>query len=190
MKIILNKDVVNLGEEGDVREVAPGYGRNYLIPKGLAVAYSKSNVAVFEGRRKAIEKRKDEKRQQAAGMKERIDALTLTIQVTAGETGRLFGSVNSATIMEELGKQGFDVERKRIEVPEHAIKQVGNYNVRVKLYGNEVATLKVQVFDPNAPKKTEAAPAPAADAAAPAEEVSPQEPESAAQEEVDSDDAK
>ncbi|HUZ16873.1 MAG TPA: 50S ribosomal protein L9 [Spirochaetia bacterium] len=157
MKIILNKDVVNLGEEGDVREVAPGYGRNYLIPRGLAVAYSTSSVALFEGRRKAIEKHKEEKRAQAATLKDRIQELNLTIQVTTGETGRLFGSVNNATIMEELAKNGIEVERKRIEVPEHSIKQTGNYTVRVKLYSSETALLKVAVVDPNEQKRAAAA---------------------------------
>lgn len=148
MKIILNKDVQNLGEEGDIREVARGYARNYLIPKGFGVAYTKQNLALLEGRRKAIEKRKEEKRDRAAGLRERIEALSLTIPMTVGETGRLFGSVTNAMISEELAKLGVEVERKRIEIPEHTIKMVGNYVVKVRLYGSEVASLKVSVTGP------------------------------------------
>lgn len=148
MKIILNKDVANLGEEGDVREVAPGYARNYLIPKGFGVAYTKQNLALLEGKRNSIEKRKEEKRERAAGLRERIEALSLRISMTVGESGRLFGSVTSAMIAEELSKQGIEIERKRIEIPEHTIKTTGNFVVRVKLYGSEVAELKVVVSGP------------------------------------------
>lgn len=148
MKIILSKDVQNLGEEGDIREVARGYARNYLIPQGFGVAYTKQNLALLEGRKKAIEQRKEEKRDRAKGLKERIEGLDITIQMTAGETGRLFGSVTNAMIVEELSKLGIEVERKRIEIPEHTIKTVGNFVVKVKLYGSEIASLKVTVEGP------------------------------------------
>jgi large subunit ribosomal protein L9 len=148
MKIILSKDVQNLGEEGDIREVARGYARNYLIPQGFGVLYSKQNLALLEGRKKAIEKRKVEKKDQAKGLKDRIEALAMKIQMTVGDSGRLFGSVTNAMIAEELSKLGIEVERKRIEIPEHTIKSVGNFVVKVKLYGNEVASLKVSVAGP------------------------------------------
>ena len=92
MKIILNQDVVNLGEEGDVCVVKDGYARNYLLPTGAAVIYNKANAALFASRAEAIEKRKVAKRAEAASLKEKLDAITLEIVVPAGESGKLFGS--------------------------------------------------------------------------------------------------
>lgn len=162
MKIILNHDVHNLGEEGDVREVAPGYARNYLIPQGFAVLHTAGNLALFNSRRAAIEKRKEEKRLESLSLKERLDGLSLTIETTSGETGRLFGSVTSATVMDELGKQGFEIERKRIELPEHSLKMTGSYKARVKLYDNNIAEINLEITSPEVRKKAEALKAAAA----------------------------
>jgi len=145
MKIILNQDVPNLGEEGDVVVVKDGYARNYLLPSGAAVLFNKGNQAIFKSRAEAIEKRKEEKRAASASMKERLDSMTLNLVVSAGETGRLFGSVASAMIQEEIAKRGITVDRKRIEVATHAIKAVGNYTVRVHLYENETSLVKIVV---------------------------------------------
>lgn len=146
MKVILTQDVVNLGEEGDVRVVKDGYARNYLLPTGAAVLYNKTNAAVFASRAAAIEKRKQEKRAAAASLKEKLDAVVLEIVVPAGESGKLFGSVTSQMIQEELGKLGFEVERKKIEVATHAIKMTGNYHVLVHLYENESSMIKLVVL--------------------------------------------
>ena len=145
MKIILNQDVVGLGEEGDIREVADGYGRNYLLPRKLAVAHSRQNLAQFTSRKSAIEGRKDEKRKEAMGLKERLEAEEILFSMPAGESGKLFGSVNNALVGAELEKRGFTIEKRRIEVPEHHIRQTGTFTVRIKLYGNEEAALKVVV---------------------------------------------
>ncbi len=145
MKIILNQDVVGLGEEGDIREVAEGYARNYLIPRKLAVPHNKQTLAQFTSRKSAIEGRKDEKRKEAMGLKERLQAEELRFTMPAGESGKLFGSVNNALIGAELEKRGYTLERKRIEVPEHHIRQAGAFTVKVKLYGNEEAALKIVV---------------------------------------------
>ncbi len=156
MKVILNQDVPNLGEEGDIVVVKRGYGRNYLLPKGLAVHFNKANQAVFASRAEAIEKRKEEKRKAAASTKERLDEMTLTVVVTAGDTGRLFGSVTSAIIQEALAKEGIDVERKRIEVETHAIRMIGDYKVRVRLYEGETAELNLIVTSEALLKKKQA----------------------------------
>ncbi|MEW5816028.1 MAG: 50S ribosomal protein L9 [Spirochaetota bacterium] len=145
MKIILNQDIPNLGEEGDIREVANGYARNFLIPAKLAVLYNQQSLKVFEQRRDVIEKRKEEKRKQALGLKERIEVEEIVMEVPAGDTGKLFGSVTSATIAEELEKKGINIERKRIEVPEHSIKMIGTYNLKIKLYDKHTANLKVTI---------------------------------------------
>ena len=145
MKIILNQDVVNLGEEGDVVVVKDGYARNYLLPTGAAVLYNKTNAAIFASRAAQIEKRKAEKRAQSASMKEKLDATVLNLIVPAGESGKLFGSVTSTMVQEALSKLGLEVERKRIEVATHAIKMVGTYSVIVHLYENEFSTVKLVV---------------------------------------------
>lgn len=147
MKIILKEDVYNLGEEGDIRVVKPGYGRNFLIPQGLAVPFTKGNAKMFEQRRDAIEKRKGEKRTAAMGLKERIETLELKIPMPAGDTGKLFGSVTNATIADALAREGIHVERKKIDLVEHAVKMIGKHKARVKLYESNVAELQFIVID-------------------------------------------
>ncbi len=145
VRVILTQDVPGLGEEGDIREVAAGYARNHLIPKSLAMPHTKQNMTRLESRRAAIEKRKEDKRREAMGLKERLEAEELVFTMPAGESGKLFGSVSNAIVAQELEKRGFSIERKRIEVPEHSIRMVGAYAVKVRLYGNEEATVKVTV---------------------------------------------
>ena len=145
MKVILNTDVTNLGEEGDIKDVAGGYARNYLIPNGMVLPYSRQNLALIESRRATIEKRKEDKRQQAKSARERLEEEPLTIQMTAGEKGKLFGSVTSQAIAERLEKKGIDVERKKIDIEGSTIKTLGTHTVRVRLYGDEEAQLKVVV---------------------------------------------
>jgi large subunit ribosomal protein L9 len=177
-KVILNQDVYNLGEEGDVREVAPGYARNFLIPQGLAVSFNKQNLAQFEQKREVIEKRKEEKRDVAKGLRERIESREINLEMPAGDTGKLFGSVNSATIVERLAADGISIERKKIDVPDNSIKMVGEYTVRIRLYGDEVAELKVTV-DPVGGKKKAAKEEKSAGASARAERRKDAEPTSA-----------
>ena len=146
MKIILNQDVVHLGEEGDVVEVKDGYARNYLLPTKAAVIYNKSNAALFKSRAAAIEKRKAEKRAASASLKERLDNVSLSIVVPAGESGKLFGSVTSTMVQTELQKLGFEIEKKKIEVATHAIKMTGTYTVVVHLYENDLSHIKLVVM--------------------------------------------
>jgi len=125
--------------------VADGYARNYLLPRKLAVPHSRQNLAQFSSRKSAIEGRKEEKRKEAMGLKERLEAEEFLFTMPAGESGKLFGSVSGALLAQELEKRGFPIEKKRIEVPEHHIRQTGTFTVKVKLYGNEEAALKVVV---------------------------------------------
>jgi ribosomal protein L9 len=145
MKVILNEDVKHLGEEGDVKEVANGYARNYLLPRGLAMPYSKEAVAYFESIRDQIEARKAAKRENAKSLKERIEGLAILISVPAGPNGKLYGSVTAQTLADELAKQGFEIERKRIEVPGSTIKMAGKFEVSIKLYESAVAKLPLTV---------------------------------------------
>jgi large subunit ribosomal protein L9 len=145
MKVILNKDVPSLGEEGDVKDVAPGYARNYLMPNGMVMPYNPQSLAQLESRRAAIEARKEQKLKDAQGTRERLENEEIEIKMTAGERGRLFGSVTSANIVEHLEKLGVSVDRKRVDVPGGTIKELGTFPIRVRLYGDEEATVKVRV---------------------------------------------
>ncbi|HTO24226.1 MAG TPA: 50S ribosomal protein L9 [Spirochaetia bacterium] len=145
MKVILNQDVTGLGEEGDIKDVAPGYARNFLLPQKLAVPHTKEFLAQLEHKRTAIEKRKETKRLEAAGLKERLEAEEIKFSLPAGENGKLFGSVNNANVVTELEKKGYTIEKKRIEIPEHTIRNTGTYKIRIRLYDKEEATVKLIV---------------------------------------------
>jgi len=169
MKVILNKDVNHLGEEGDVKIVADGYARNFLFPRSLALPYTPEVVAIFEGRKAEIEARKAAKREAAKSDKEKLEALALSVTVPASVGGKLYGAVSAQTVIELLAKEGFEFERKRVEIPGNAIKQTGAYKISVKLYENAVAEVHLEVKGqvdeskkeperkPRAEKKAEAA---------------------------------
>jgi len=145
MKIILNQDVKHLGEEGDIKDVANGYARNYLFPRNLAVPCNDMTVAYFENKKADIEARKADKRASAAGLKERLESAVVALIMPAGANGKLYGAVTNQTIADELLKQGFEVERKKIEVPGLTIKNVGKYSVTVRLYESATASVSVTV---------------------------------------------
>jgi large subunit ribosomal protein L9 len=146
MKVILNKDLSPLGEEGDVKDVARGYARNFLFPRGIALPYNEKTVKLFENRREEIELRKVQKRTDAAGLKERLEGLTPEITMPAGPNGKLYGAVTSQTVVDELAKHGFEIERKRVELPGPSIKNVGKYKITVKLYENAFAEITISVL--------------------------------------------
>ena len=145
MKVILNVDVKSLGEEGDVKNVANGYARNFLLPRNLAVPYNEATVLMFEARKAEIEARKEQKRKDSASLKEKLEASSLEVVMPAGANGKLYGAVTTNVISEALKKIGFDIERKRIELPGLAIKSVGTYKAVIKLYENQVAEIHVVV---------------------------------------------
>jgi large subunit ribosomal protein L9 len=145
MKVILNKDIATLGEEGDIKEVAKGYARNYLFPRGIALPYTSRMIKLIEGRRAEIESRKEQKRLDARGLKEKLDALELSITMPAGANGRLYGAVTSQTVVEELAKNGFQIERKRVELAGNAFKSVGKYKAAVKLYESQSAEITITI---------------------------------------------
>jgi large subunit ribosomal protein L9 len=145
MKVILNQDVKYLGEEGDVKIVANGYARNYLLPRKLAVQYNPYTVKFFEGKKAEIEERKLAKRADAQSLKEKLEAFVVEVSMSSGPTGKLYGAVTNQTIADELTRHGFDIERKRIEVPGLAIKHTGKYAAAVHLYESASATVQIVV---------------------------------------------
>ncbi|HNY23031.1 MAG TPA: 50S ribosomal protein L9 [Treponemataceae bacterium] len=161
MKVILNQDVKHLGEEGDVKDVATGYARNYLFPRNFAVPCNDVTIAYFESRKAEIDAKKAAKRADAASLKEKLEATVLTLVMPAGTNGKLYGAVTNQTIAEEFKKAGFEIERKRIELPGLTFKSVGKYHVTVHLY--ETASAAVQVIVEAQPEAEKFAPAPKAD---------------------------
>jgi len=157
MKVILIQDVNNLGEEGDIAEVAPGYARNFLFPRKMASMYSAQGVALLASKKAAIEKKKEDKRQAAISDREKILASVVELSMPCGDNGKLFGSVSSQMIIEELAKIGVSIERKKVDVPGHLIKTVGDYKVNIKLYGNEIAELKITIKGISASERAQAA---------------------------------
>ncbi|MCR4954170.1 MAG: 50S ribosomal protein L9 [Treponema sp.] len=145
MKVILNVDVKSLGEEGDVKNVANGYARNYLLPRNLAVPYNDATVQIFEAKKAEIEARKEQKRKDSASLKDRLEANPIEIKMPAGTNGKLYGAVSAHVIEEALAKLGFEIERKRIDIAGSTIKTVGNYKATIKLYEAQTAEIHVIV---------------------------------------------
>ncbi|MCL2043027.1 MAG: 50S ribosomal protein L9 [Treponema sp.] len=159
MKVILNKDLPPLGEEGDVKDVAKGYFRNYLFPRGIALPHTPQTVKLFESRKDAIEAKKAQKRQDAMGLKERLESLELSFTMPAGANGRLYGAVTSQTIADELTKQGFQIERKRIDLAGVNIKNTGKYKAVIRLYENSQAEIQITIIGQEIKTETPQAPA-------------------------------
>lgn len=144
MRVILRTDIEKLGKLGDVVEVKPGYARNYLIPKKLAMLATPSNLKVFEHERKKLEEKLNKERFQAKELADKLEALPIEIKVRVGEGDKLYGSVTSSNIASYLKENGFDIDRKKIEL-DKPIRSIGEYKVPVKLYPGVVATLNVAV---------------------------------------------
>ncbi|MCX7991608.1 MAG: 50S ribosomal protein L9 [Proteobacteria bacterium] len=144
MKVLLQADVESLGQAGEIVNVSDGYARNFLIPRKLAVIADEKNLRVFEHLKRQTEEKIKKIKKQAESLAEKLSNLTLTITAKAGEEGKLFGSITSINIAEELKKQGFDIDRKKI-VLEQPLKMLGDYEVKIKLEGNVSANLKLSI---------------------------------------------
>jgi large subunit ribosomal protein L9 len=144
MELILKETVDNLGEEGDIVKVKPGYGRNYLIPKNYAVVANKANLAQFEQNRTAIEARKERLKIETETLSKKIAGTTVTIAQRVGEEDRLFGSVSSGDIAEKLAELGIEIDRKKILLAE-PIKAIGETVIAVKTGFQTTAEITVQV---------------------------------------------
>lgn len=144
MQVILREDVENVGKMGEVVNVRDGFGRNYLIPRGLAVVATGRNVRRLEHERKVIEQHDARRQRDARAVKERVEALSLTIAKNTGEEDKLFGSVTNREIADALKEQGIEIDRKQILL-EQPIKALGVYTVEVRLARDVSASLKVWV---------------------------------------------
>jgi len=144
MKIILMEDVTTLGRRGDVREVANGYARNFLLPKKLAVPATAANLQNLDHLKRQRERTENRAHQEARDAAGRIAALTLTVTTRASEDGRLFGSVSAQDVVEYLQRHEVPVEKRRVLL-EEPIKALGEYRVPVKLHPEVTAELQVHV---------------------------------------------
>ncbi len=144
MKIILRKDTDDLGLEGDIVDVAKGYARNYLLPKGIALEASTQNLKFMETQKKKIEIRRIKAKEDAEKVKEKMADVVVTISQKAGEEDKLYGSVTSMDIAGNLEKQGVAIDRRKI-VLEKPIKTLGEFDVPIKLHPEVMSSIKVVV---------------------------------------------
>lgn len=145
MKVVLREDVEHLGHKGDLLEVADGYARNFLVPRGLAMKATRGVVAQAEAMRRSRSARDVRDRSAAEELAGRLGATTIRIGVRAGEGGKLFGSVTSADVADAVrGQTAIDVDRRTIELSE-PIKELGGAEVPVRLHPDVTATLRVEV---------------------------------------------
>jgi len=144
MEVILREHVDNLGQRGDVVKVAAGYARNYLLPRKLALAVTEANRRQIERERKVAEAREAEERGQAEAVAQRLAQLEIEIARRVGENETLYGSVTSADIAEALAAKGFEIEKRRIQLPE-PLKSLGETAVPVKIHRDVTAQVRVKV---------------------------------------------
>ncbi len=153
MKVILLKDVENLGKEGDVVEVRRGYARNFLFPRKLAVEATSGNISQIEALRRRRAMREEKELEEAKTLNMRLDGLVLEFSKRAGETGKLYGSLTSKEIAERISKElEREFDKKYIEL-EEPIKDIGEHRVKVNLGRGVVATIVVKIFPEEAKEK-------------------------------------
>lgn len=146
MEVILLEKIRNLGALGDKVKVKAGFARNFLIPKGKAVFANKENIAKFEQRRAELEKLAAQKQQTAISRQQAINALgIISIAAKAGEEGKLFGSIGTRDIAEAITKQGVDVEKREVCLPEGALRMLGEYDIAVELEADITAQIKLNI---------------------------------------------
>lgn len=144
MEVILKEDIVDLGKMGEVVRVRDGYARNYLLPRGLVLVANKKNLKGFEHQKRVIGAQREKVVKQAQGLSDKLAALSLVIAVKTGEEGKLFGSVTNMDIERALREKGFDIERRKIHLDE-PIKNLGDFEVPIRLAADVTATIKVSV---------------------------------------------
>jgi large subunit ribosomal protein L9 len=144
MKVILKENIENLGKRGDIINVAAGYGRNYLIPRKLALQVTSSNMKMVEMEQKALRKKLDREVESFQSVIDQLNQTSLTFERKAGDKDVIFGSVSTADIKEVLDKLGLEVEKKKILLAE-PIKRLGNYTVPIKIFHDEKAEIKIKV---------------------------------------------
>ncbi|MDO9103586.1 MAG: 50S ribosomal protein L9 [Methylovulum sp.] len=145
MEVILLEKIANLGNLGDKVTIKAGYGRNYLVPKGKAVAATAKKIAEFEERRAELEKAAAEKLNAAQSRANLLSKLTIVIAHKAGDEGRLFGSVGTHNIAEAITAAGIAVEKHEIRLPHGAIRHIGDYDIDIMIHSDVIVTLPIKI---------------------------------------------
>lgn len=144
MKVILQENIDTLGQIGDIVKVAPGYARNYLLPKGFAIEATEKNAKALEHAKRQLAYKKNKALEAAKLLAGKLEGVTVALSHQAGEEGKLFGSVTTMEIAAFLKEHGLEIDRKKMALAE-PIKQLGDYTVPVKIHPEVTANLKVQV---------------------------------------------
>ncbi len=147
MDIILTQDVKNLGYKNDIVTVKPGYGRNYLIPQGFAILATESARKVLAENLRQQAYKLEKIKKDAEGVAAVLEGLTLRIPTKAGETGKIYGSVNNVQIANAIKEaKGIEIDRKQIMLDENTIKEVGKHNVKIRLHKDVMVEIALEVF--------------------------------------------
>lgn len=144
MKVILLEDVENLGKRGEIKEVKSGFARNYLIPKGLAMEATPSNMRTFEAIESQQKSKKEKEKRRALKLKDKIEKFKLKIKVKASSEGKLFGAISSIDILNRLKEHGIHIEKGMIRMDD-AIRTLGPHEVEMRLHPEVRAVLRVEV---------------------------------------------
>lgn len=145
MKVILTEDIKGVGKKDEIINANDGYARNFLFPKKLAVEANAKNMSLLQGRKDSANFKKEQEKENAIKTKEKLAKITLNVKVKAGENGKIFGSITSKEISNELNTQyKIDIDKKKILLKE-PIKLVGMFTVEIKLYEGIIANLKINI---------------------------------------------
>jgi large subunit ribosomal protein L9 len=146
MKVILKDDVKSLGSMGQIVDVSDGYARNYLVPRGFAVEANVKNMKAMEHAKKVIQEKAKKIKSQAQDLSGKLTNVTLVIKAKAGEEGKLFGSVTSMDIAEQLKNEGVEIDKKKILL-EEPIRRTGSYSINIKLHPEVTTPIQIQVVE-------------------------------------------
>ena len=146
MEVILKKDFITLGYEGDICKVKDGYARNYLIPRNIAVIKNAGNLKTLAQMQKSLEKKKAKRKMEAEILKGKIVDISVMIPVKVAENGKLYGSVSPQNIVDALKEKEIDINKKDVHMDKH-IKELGEYEIEIKLYHSVNANIKINVVN-------------------------------------------
>ncbi|MDR2066904.1 MAG: 50S ribosomal protein L9 [Endomicrobium sp.] len=145
MKVILRSDITNVGRQGEIKDVACGFARNYLVPENLAMEATDRNLKIWQRERVKLEKQREEIINSAKKIASKMETVEFTIKAKIGENGKIFGSVTTASLSKLFAEQGFNVNKKDILLSDN-IKELGNYEINVRLHPEVVAKVKLVVL--------------------------------------------
>lgn len=145
VRVVLRQDVENLGHSGELVRVKPGYARNYLVPRGLAALATRGNIAQIEHEQGIAKAKTDKERKAAQDAAKTLDGVSIQVAKEAGDEGKLFGSVTAAEVVEALERKGIDIDKKKLVMPDEAIKQTGEYELYVRYPAGVRGTFTLRV---------------------------------------------